>query len=545
MRIDRLTVMAGWVVLSIAACSDETGGPFPDSGSGMCGPAVCPGCCQGNTCIDPPSSGACGTAGFPCVVCGPGETCQNGQCVSSSTCGPATCGQGCCKGNQCLAGNTDVACGSGGSICLDCAASGGTCQAGSCQGGQACNAKSCPGCCLNNQCFNGGDNNRCGASGATCVDCTESSKSCDPQSGSCIVGPPPTCDATTCAQGCCDGNKCLPGNTNADCGKGGAACVDCTNLGKSCDQTTRLCTAPPPSCGPGNCSGCCHNNQCLSGASDGACGQGGVPCQDCGASGKVCDAGSGTCTSPQPSCGPGSCAGCCQGTQCLSGGSDGACGLGGIPCQDCAASGGTCESWSGQCTAPPSCGPGSCSGCCDGATCMPGSSKSACGWGGAPCDSCSQPYETCSLGACAVDPSSKWEMVVVGASINQALVWDPWLFGDSKKPDPYFGVDWDTCSRYSIDSPCSSTEDNTYDPSWYHQLGTFPASDITGGWCAFVGDADGVASCTPPFETIALCPVKVYDSDLQAGSKVLTSCPHPDDGVSYITYLEFKFTYAP
>ena len=124
-------------------------------------------------------------------------------------------------------------------------------------------------------------------------------------------------------------------------------------------------------------------------------------------------------------------------------------------------------------------------------------------------------------------------------------MWDPWLWGDSKKPDPYFGIDWATCSKWSIDSPCSSTESNTFAPEWWHDLGNFTAGEIKGGWCAFIGDADGVASCSPPFESIALCPVKVYDTDLVNGGKTLSSCPHPDDGSNYVTNLEFKFVYAP
>lgn len=543
MGMDRRNRLVGVAaLLLLAGCSDDTGMPQLD-GSGQCGPANCSGCCQGNNCILQTHSGACGSAGFPCVVCGPGETCQNGQCVGTSTCGPGTC-QGCCKGNQCLPGNTDAACGAGGALCTDCGSTGGTCQAGTCQGGQPCGPTNCTGCCTANQCFGGGDNNRCGTNGAPCVDCTETSKSCDPQSGTCVTGPPPTCGPGTCASGCCQGNQCLPGNTNAACGTGGTACVDCTNIGKSCDQTTRLCTSPPPACGPGNCTGCCQNNQCLPGAHDAACGLGGVQCVDCSASGATCDAGSGTCqASPPPTCDTSNCGGCCQGTQCMPGTGDGACGQGGVPCEDCTQVGGTCDS-SGTCTTPPSCGPGNCNGCCQGTQCMPGTSPSECGSFGAPCTSC-QVYESCYSGACQVDGTSKWQMQVIKASINQAKVWDSWLVGDSKKPDPYFGVDWDTCSRYSIDSPCSSTEDNTYEPVWYHDLGTFTASKIMGGWCAFVGDADGVASCSPPFNTIALCSVKVYESDLQAGSKVLSSCMHPDDGVSYITNLEFTFSYVP
>lgn len=540
MRPDRVSVVVVALLLGCSEDPPEWPPPGADSGGGACGAANCPGCCQGNLCINPPTASACGVAGFPCVECGPGETCTTGQCIGSSSCGPSTCGQGCCHNGSCMAGNTDTACGQGGALCTDCAATGGTCQGQVCQGGKPCGPQTCQGCCQGGQCFSGADSNRCGTNGAPCQDCTESSKSCDPQSGTCVVGPPPSCSPTTCGSGCCQGNQCLPGNTNAACGKGGTACVDCTTLGKTCDTGAKTCTGPPPGCSPSSCTGCCKNNQCLPGADDAACGQGGVPCADCAASGKICGA-QGACVQ-QPGCGPGSCPGCCDGTQCLGGSDNWACGTGGVPCQDCSAAGGTCSG--GSCSAA-GCGPGSCNGCCDGNTCLPGTSKAACGVGGATCKSCGKSFQICSSGFCEIDPSSNWVLKVIRASINQNKVWDSWLIGDSKMPDPYFGIDWDTCSKWSIDSPCTGAESNTFDPEWWYEIGTFTAQEIKGGWCAFVGDADGPGACLPPFESIGLCPIKVYDSELEQGGKTVYSCPHPDDGTNHITYLEFKFIHSP
>jgi hypothetical protein len=144
-----------------------------------------------------------------------------------------------------------------------------------------------------------------------------------------------------------------------------------------------------------------------------------------------------------------------------------------------------------------------------------------------------------------VDSTANFDLKVISATINQAKVWDPSLSGDSEKPDPYFGIDWASCSKWSIDSPCSSTESNTHYPYWDFKLGTFTASEIKTSWCAFVGDADGLTSCTPPFNSIGLCAVSVFDADLVKGSKTLTSCPHPDDGNNYVTYLKFTFTHVP
>ncbi len=55
--------------------------------------------------------------------------------TSAGPCGPATCMFGCCEGNQCLPGDQDNACGSGGLACQDCGV--GVCNAGTCPGGSA------------------------------------------------------------------------------------------------------------------------------------------------------------------------------------------------------------------------------------------------------------------------------------------------------------------------------------------------------------------------------------------------------------------------
>jgi hypothetical protein len=585
-----------FVAALAVGCSDETAPlpPAPD-GSQPCSPTTCgTGCCNYAQCMPGNAPTACGTAGFPCVVCTGNEVCQNGQCMPpAGGCGPVNCASGCCAGQICKPGDAATACGTAGAICTDCTKSGGTCPNKTCQGGTGCSSSSCNGCCSSNQCFQGNTHALCGKGGVACVDCAAQSKSCDSASGTCGSAPPtcgagscsgccsgntcqagkvdtacgmggvncvdctsfgascdgaagkckggrPTCGPATCASGCCDNNQCMPGNTTAACGGGGGACANCGS--GSCDLATKTCKAtPPPPCGPSNCTGCCDaGGKCKTGITDSLCGQGGGSCVDCTAQSKTCDAPSGTCKSGTPTCGPTSCKwGCCDtsGT-CQGGVKDSECGINGSSCLDCAALGKTCDLISGLCkTATPTCGPGNCSGCCStSGTCLGGTSSSSCGSGGVSCKSCKS-YQTCSSGSCSISSTSKWELKVVGATINKLKSWDS--FGGA--PDPYFGIDWDTCSKWSVESPHAPTQSDTYNPSWNFSMGTFSASKIKGGWCAFVGDSDLGGT----FNTIALCKIYVYTSDLEAGSKTLSSCVNPDDGKNYVTWLKFTFTYKP
>ncbi|HTB74722.1 MAG TPA: hypothetical protein VK762_15840 [Polyangiaceae bacterium] len=58
----------------------------------------------------------------------------------------------------------------------------------------------------------------------------------------------------------------------------------------------------------------------------------------------------------------------------------------------------------GDAAPPPSCGPQSCSGCCDGTRCADGLSATTCGQGGQACQSCADQGLLCSGGACTVPP---------------------------------------------------------------------------------------------------------------------------------------------
>jgi hypothetical protein len=87
-----------------------------------CTPDTCPnGCCDANGVCQPgTATSECGFGGEPCHVCTPPEQCRaNGTCRAS--CGPDTCPNGCCDANgECLSGDENVACGTGGVQCVPC-----------------------------------------------------------------------------------------------------------------------------------------------------------------------------------------------------------------------------------------------------------------------------------------------------------------------------------------------------------------------------------------------------------------------------------------
>lgn len=149
-----------------------------------------------------------------------------------------------------------------------------------------------------------------------------------------------------------------------------------------------------PGCGP--CDGCCDAaGVCRKGDETNACGKTGVACFDCGQVGFGCV--DGKCQGAPPKCGPGNCSGCCdKNGSCRNGGESDACGQGGGVCDDCFAKGQGCSA--GKCqSAPPACGPGTCGGCCDASgKCVTGVSDSSCGAGGKACEACVSPKK-CSV----------------------------------------------------------------------------------------------------------------------------------------------------
>lgn len=407
--------------------------------------------------------------GRPCsteVSCGPDARCDltRGVCVATgspppSTCSPQSC-PGCCDRGECKPGTGGGACGRGGELCTDCAlvgkqcTAGGQCStsgcepkcAGKCAGADdgcngTCPTGSCPGCCNGTSCELGTDDRACGATGGGCLDCGAAGGKCD--KGSCTGLA--KCDPSICGKGCCEGTTCKAGNEPGACGTGGGACENCATASKSCkDQKCEAgctiascankCQGADDGCGkpcPSNtCTGCCDGTTCHAGAANDRCGTGGGGCQNCTTSSKSCSGGScqstcpSTCTGKCPGaddgcgkpCATNGCGGCCDGTACRVGNTNGACGLNGVTCKGCGSypeficnTSGACQqnctrSCAGKCQGADDgcgtpCATNACTGCCDSSKrCQAGNTVGACGKGGATCQSCGS--NSCLSGRC-------------------------------------------------------------------------------------------------------------------------------------------------
>ncbi|MFO0598371.1 MAG: hypothetical protein U0228_23905 [Myxococcaceae bacterium] len=351
-------------------------------------------------------------------------------CSATSTkpCSPASCA-GCCDANgQCASGNAQDACGTGGLVCTQCigdtvcnlgfcvqrqmqngggngggggATGGGTgggvtggglggglgggTGGGTGGGSSTCGPSNCTGCCNGNLCVSGSTRGACGSRGLACAVCSSEQTCVD---GACTS--PATCNASTCPGGCCIGSTCVAGTSNSACGALGQACNVC---GDSESCVSHACT-PISTCNASTCpSGCCQGNVCLPGTSASSCGSGGAACSTC--------SGTSTCTN-QACTAPSTCnvttcpSGCCQGNVCLPGTSTSSCGTGGATCSACG-SNQTCAS--GQCTF--ACNATTCpGGCCQGGVCLAGTTSAACGTGGAACASCTS-SQVCNGTSCA------------------------------------------------------------------------------------------------------------------------------------------------
>ncbi|SEM33617.1 hypothetical protein SAMN05444354_11536 [Stigmatella aurantiaca] len=141
--------------------------------------------------------------------------------------------------------------------------------------------------------------------------------------------------------------------------------------GYEVELTVRMESAPPVD--PTFCvdcpSGCCMNGYCTRSTFQ-TCGTGGISCTSCNpATANACSEDGFCACGSAPACDPIASDRCDKG-KCRCGGKD-AC-PSGLQCV-----GGQC-----QCT------PESCSGCCDGNTCVPGNQREKCGSGGQGCRSC-------------------------------------------------------------------------------------------------------------------------------------------------------------
>lgn len=202
------------------------------------------------------------------------------------------------------------------------------------------------------------------------------------------------CGPSNCPQGCCDSSGiCRAGQDVRACGSTGGRCSDCVATGFDTCTTSRVCARDDASCGGTSCTGCCAVDggrlRCLSGTEPAACGRSGVACSDCAVVGRTCDVSTRACGAT--SCDSSNCAGCCVGDKCLTGDVATACGSGGALCDSCAV-GQSCSSVTdggGRCVGTPSCDPSNCAGCCNAVgQCVPGADATACGSKGQACVAC-------------------------------------------------------------------------------------------------------------------------------------------------------------
>ena len=75
----------------------------------------------------------------------------------------------------------------------------------------------------------------CGKAGDACRDCGETL--------SCVLGEC-TCDSQACNPGCCKDNVCLWGYDDDACGNTGTTCIDCTTTHQECDWLVAKCVDP-------------------------------------------------------------------------------------------------------------------------------------------------------------------------------------------------------------------------------------------------------------------------------------------------------------
>lgn len=370
--------------------------PSATCSTGSCAQGQCTltpiaGCCtsddqcdDGTACTVDTCDPSTNTCTHTPVTCQPSDVCHTASCDPSQGCiqTPVSDGTDCGGGKICQQGA--CVCPSGtmdcGGICAQCCTPddcpGTTCSPATCDDG-TCGRAPIEGCCTQNSDCGDSDacttdtcvNNTCQHTPVTCQPSDAChTASCDPSQG-CVQASVSDgtscgtnqvcCQGTCCAAGqpCVQGSCCTPGDFNSLCAPGdfcgpvpdgcggmfdcGDPCGECT----PCDPNSHLCTTAP------------------NGTSCGAVG-----------SGQVCADGS--CCTPN-----------CAGRQCGGDGCGGSCGT--------CASGQHCTA-SGQCA----CDSTSCSGCCNGNTCEPGDTATACGSGGGSCQACGN-GQTCQNGTCA------------------------------------------------------------------------------------------------------------------------------------------------
>ena len=279
-------------------------------------------------------------------------------------------------------------------------------------------------------------------------------------------------NTTPPCEGCIGSNgACFNGTLNSACGSGGTACVVCDSAsGELCDENECV---PPPPCSAESCDGCCNAaGECVTTASDNACGSGGGECVDCTLSDGTCTAEK-TCKAP---CGPENCMGCCdESGTCISGTTNAVCGGNGEACQACGpdeecevstSTGGARVA--GECINT-SCA-ATCDGCCDGDTCREGLVGEACGTGGAQCQDCGENSFCDDSQMCTPRSDVKWNLILLqGTFPDKKADGDSWDGPIGPNPDPFVEASYrDLATGDEITSSSSAASGNA--PVWNETL---------------------------------------------------------------------------
>jgi len=208
---------------------------------------------------------------------------------------------------------------------------------------------------------------------------------------------------------------------------------------------------------------------------------------------------SGTCSTA------GGCAGCCMGTTCMAGTDRQACGYGGVPCQTCQPSE-TCQM--GFCTAPP-CSASTCAaGCCDSAgKCQSGTTDQSCGTGGATCEACASD-KVCSSNACTDKGPAMYKVTLESAKVTGSS-WIVCGFAELSECDLYVTL------KVGKAQATSSIKVDTNSPTWNEYMLTATGTDLTSSFEVEVRDDDPVGSVQ-----IGSCTGSITSADLTAGTYV-------------------------
>ncbi len=286
----------------------------------------------------------------------------------------------------------------------------------------------------------------------------------------------------TCG-GCVAEGMCVEETSDEACGSGGEACTECGPT-ETCSQAG---DCVERECHSGNCDGCCRDGTCVEEVSDSACGSGGQTCAECGEASKCIE---GSCET----CGDG----CWQDGECVGGDSGEACGSSGESCVSCGSNetcreGDCVEQSADDCAAD-------CDGCCSGNECVPQGElgDARCGSGGESCVSCDEGLTCNASGSCTVEDDAEWDVVAVGADIDEETVEGDQATG----PDPFAEVTiGDTTEQTSVIH-------DEYEPHWNETTVTgVTAEEIEGMsyilWdedsTPWIGDDKIVADCEPNF----------------------------------------------